>query len=65
MQIFAFINFSTNLKEKCRRLIFGFGGGSGRLCTAVFCQKNWELGHVRLWIWIWMGNFISTASLLK
>jgi len=46
MCVFTFINFSTNLKEKCRHhIFFRGGGGNGRFCTAVF-GKNLDL-HLR------------------
>jgi len=42
-----------------------FLGGKSRSCSAVFCEnlKATRTQNRRLWIWIWMGNLISTASL--
>ena len=36
---------------------------NGRSGTAVFRDNLAAISTENLWIWIWMANFISTASL--
>jgi len=61
----AFIYRISFKIKKCLRMFFL--GGGGRSCTAVFCENLVAIctHDMRLWIWIgiWMGNSISTASL--
>jgi len=64
--VFTLIYFFNNLKRKISASCFGRGKNE-RSCTVVFCKNFGATRRPtqdrRLWIWIWMGNFISTASL--
>jgi len=41
------------------------GGGNGRSGSAVFRENLWAICTHDRHLWIWMANFISTASLQK
>jgi len=56
----AFIYCISFKKNVC---ICFLGGGRGRSCTAVFCENLAAICTHDRRLWIWMGNFISTASL--
>jgi len=63
--ILLYLIFVNNFNREISASCFFGGGENRRYSTAVFgkkfgatCRRN-----KRLWIWIWMGNFISTASL--
>jgi len=63
---FVFNNFKREMSASC----FYFGGKEMNACTLLYFAKIWGLGLYmytrdrRLWIWIRMEKFISTASLL-
>jgi len=59
---FTFIDFSTISKGKCLRHVFC--GGMDAFALLYFAKFGVTCAlDRRLWIWIWMENFISTARL--
>ena len=52
-------NFANGMSVSC------FLGDGRPLSPLCFEEIPWLCTQRHLWIWIWMGNFISTASLWK